>query len=97
MNSRGHIVVLGQRVRAIRKMRGLNRQQVADAARIAMTTVRYLECGRQGDTTLHTLVGLSQALGVPVGVLIGERPVPSVDPHLLARARSEAARIMEVA
>ena len=79
MNSRHHVAVLGQRVRSLRKRLGLNRQQVAAVAAIHATTVRYLETGRQGDTTLHTLVGLSRALQVPIGVLVGEQPMPAAD------------------
>jgi transcriptional regulator with XRE-family HTH domain len=97
VNSKAAIGILGHRVRAIRRMRGLNRQQVAEAANIHATTVRYLERFRQGDTSLHTLVGLSAALGVPIGVLVGELPIPDGDPVEWPQIRAEVEHLWEVA
>lgn len=97
MNSRHVVAVLGQRVWALRKARGMNRQQVAAAAHIHATTVRYLETGRQGDTTLHTLVGLSWALQVPMAVLVGEQPMPTGEPPAWPQIRAEVEQLREVA
>lgn len=91
------VTTVGQRVRTIRRLRGLNRQQVADAAGVHMTTVRTLERCTQADTSLYTLAGLARALNVPIGVLLGELPIPTGEPVPWARVRAEVEQIMEVA
>lgn len=101
MNSKHLLRTVGIRVREVRRMRGLNRQQVADAAGVHMTTVRSLERLQPVGTSLHTLVGLSRALRVPIGVLVGEQPIPAPEvtwePGAWDRIRVEAEQIMEVA
>lgn len=101
MNSKHLLRTVGVRVRAVRRIRGLNRQQLADAAGVHMTTVRSLERQQPIGTSLHTLAGLSHALRVPIGVLVGEQPIPAPgviwEPGAWDRVRVEVEQIMEVA
>jgi transcriptional regulator with XRE-family HTH domain len=99
MNTKPLLRTVGQRVRELRRAQGLNRQQVADLAGVHMTTVRSLERQQPAGTSLHTLAGLSRALGVPIGVLVGEQPMPSggVPPIEWRRVRAEVDSLREAA
>ncbi len=68
---------LGKRVRALRERIGVNQTELAFAAGISRAALSNLEAGsaRHG-VTLTTLAALAEALDVPVGVLLGERPLP---------------------
>ncbi|MDR2253622.1 MAG: helix-turn-helix domain-containing protein [Bifidobacteriaceae bacterium] len=67
--------IVGASVRRMRNIRGLTLAALAQASGAAQATLSTLERG-QGNPTLDTLVGLSRALRVPVGELLGEGPDP---------------------
>lgn len=71
------LVSLGARVRALRLARRITQQRLADAADYTRASVANLEAGRQ-NTPLVTLSAIAAYLGVSVGALLGEVPLPDV-------------------
>jgi transcriptional regulator with XRE-family HTH domain len=71
------VATVGVRVRALRDRIGITQTELADAADVNRGTLSVLESG-QGEhgVTVKTLTRLADALDVPVGVLLGERPMP---------------------
>lgn len=59
-----------QRVREIRKERGLYQHEVAARAKLSVQTVRNVEAGRH-EPELPTLRKIAGALGVPLSDLLG--------------------------
>ncbi len=73
--------VVAERVWQLRVRANLTPGELAERAGVAAWTVYAIERGvtdegRPVDVTLSTLAGLAAGLGVPVGVLVGERPLP---------------------
>jgi transcriptional regulator with XRE-family HTH domain len=56
---------LGQKVRRLRKQAGMNQQQLAAAAGLAMSMVTHIEQGRTKDPRWSTIQALAKGLGVP--------------------------------
>jgi transcriptional regulator with XRE-family HTH domain len=61
---------MAQRVREIRKKRGLFQHELAARARLSVQTVRNVEAGRH-EPELPTLRKIAKALGVGLGELLG--------------------------
>ncbi len=61
---------LGERVRDLRKRRGLSQQALARTARLSHSTVRKLEQGTGGETRVETARALALALRVPTTYLL---------------------------
>ncbi|RAY17115.1 transcriptional regulator [Actinomadura craniellae] len=61
---------LGERLRAVRKRRGLTQRELAMLSGISLSLVRKLEQGEREDTRLETLRRLATALRVPTSDLI---------------------------
>ena len=59
----------GEHLRALRKLRGLSQQALADEADISWPTVQRVEAGSQS-ATLEVLAALAQALGLPLKELV---------------------------
>ncbi len=94
------IIAVGARVQRLRERLRLTPQQIAAVAGISAWTVRALERGAAEGVGLHTLTGIAAALGVPVGVLLGERPPPihwPVDDVFWRQVRREIDAQREVA
>jgi transcriptional regulator with XRE-family HTH domain len=70
----GHTV--GDRVRVIRKRRGLTQREVARRAGVSLSLISKLEQGERQDTRTETMRKLAVALGVPTTALIGNHPGP---------------------
>lgn len=62
-----HHNALGNFCRRVRKLRALSQQEIADAAKIDVNTVRNIEAGL--DMQLATLGKLAEALRVPLDQL----------------------------
>ncbi|MFJ5677878.1 helix-turn-helix domain-containing protein [Streptomyces sp. NPDC093097] len=62
----------GQRVKEVRKRRGLTQTELAKASGVSLSTVRKLEQGERETARLETLRKLAQALRVPTMRLAGE-------------------------
>jgi transcriptional regulator with XRE-family HTH domain len=70
-------LTLGERIRELRKRRGLSQRELAGMSGVSVSLVRKLEQGEREDTTTATLRKLAVALNVPTTVLLGHRPQPS--------------------
>lgn len=89
--------IVGRRVRALRERAGMSQRGLAARAGVDKTTVQALEMGRAPGMNIHTLAALARTLQVPIGVLVGELPVPSGEPVSWAQVRREVEQIREVA
>ncbi|GAB3653099.1 helix-turn-helix transcriptional regulator [Actinocorallia lasiicapitis] len=61
---------LGERLRTVRKRRGLSQRDLAALAGVSVSLIRKLEQGERDDTRLETLRKLASALGVRTSDLI---------------------------
>lgn len=76
--------VLGQRLRALRKARGMSQQEAAERADLARSTVHEAEAGN--NPTLNTLVRLLRVYG-RLGALDTFIPEPTISPMERLRER----------
>ena len=67
---------LSERIRFFRKQRGLSLRELAHKAGTSKNHVWSLERGDSRNPTLGVLGGISDALGVPIHVLVGEADRP---------------------
>ena len=69
---------IAERLRAIRKLRGLSREQLAHACTPALTArhIARIESGETRNPRRHTVTMLADSLRVDVGALTGDRPFP---------------------
>ncbi|NQE88325.1 helix-turn-helix domain-containing protein [Nocardia terpenica] len=67
---------LGERLRSVRKRRGLNQKELAQASGVSVSLIRKIEQGEREDTRIDTLRRLAVALGCPVTTLLGPNPQP---------------------
>ena len=74
--------VVGRNVRRLRSQRGLSLEGLARVSGVSRAMLSQVELGRS-TPTVNVLWRISQALEVPVAVLIGERPPGS---HAVLRA-----------
>lgn len=68
---------LGDRVRTLRKLRGLTQKELARAAGVSRATINYIERGRTRYLFPETLEGLRAALGVGKTILRNPPAAPS--------------------
>ncbi|MGW6603347.1 helix-turn-helix domain-containing protein [Streptomyces sp. NPDC055036] len=67
--------VIGEQIRAARKHAGLSQLAVAERAGISLDNYGRIERG-QASPTLDTLLGIADAIGVPLAHLVREEPRP---------------------
>ncbi|CAJ61384.1 MULTISPECIES: helix-turn-helix transcriptional regulator [Frankia] len=67
-----------ERLRAIRQLRGLTQQQVADRCGLTRTAVTDLESGRRRDISLGQALIIASALDVDLGRLLDPEPLDIV-------------------
>jgi DNA-binding XRE family transcriptional regulator len=67
---------IGNRVRSVRKRRGLTQKELADLADLSVSLVRKLEQGEKRDVRMETAHQLARALDVPTMHLLTEAPPP---------------------
>ena len=67
---------IGQRIRAVRGLRGLSQRQLAEKVSLVRSSIANIEVGRQSVATT-TLLRLAEALRVPVGALLNALPFTS--------------------
>ncbi|ATI18834.1 DNA binding protein [Streptomyces phage Diane] len=65
-------VDLGERIREVRKRRGLTQRQLAELSGVSLSLVRKLEQGERSDTRLETARALAHTLKVPTTHLLAE-------------------------
>lgn len=80
----------GQRIREVRKRRGLSQRELADASGVSLSMIRKLEQGERETTRLETLRKLAHALRVPTMRLAEGRT--KEDPDARTVDRWEAVR-----
>ena len=68
------------RLRIVRKQHGLKQTDLADTLDVSVDTVRRWEAGSH-EPKLSDVVNLASAMGVTVAELIGEVPLPKVEPR----------------
>ncbi|MFH8366984.1 helix-turn-helix domain-containing protein [Streptomyces sp. NPDC018031] len=69
----------GDRLREIRKRRGLTQRALADAAGVSVSTIRVLEQGEHSAPRMETARRLAVALGVPTMRLVSQPRAQSAD------------------
>lgn len=67
---------IGDRVRDVRKRRGLTQRELAGMSGLSLSLVRKLEQGERQDIRIETARKLAVSLGVPTMALIGDAPKP---------------------
>lgn len=60
---------LGRAITLCRKQRGLNQAALAERAEISVSYLSLLEQNKRKDPTLTTIQKISEALGIPSGIL----------------------------
>jgi transcriptional regulator with XRE-family HTH domain len=73
--------LVGERLEAVRRHRGLSLRELAKASGLSLTTVHQIETGRTSPG-LSTLHALASALGVPLGALLDGHVPPAPAVHL---------------
>jgi transcriptional regulator with XRE-family HTH domain len=81
------ITLLGSRVKALRKSRGLTLGTVADRAGLAKSYVWELERGKNTNPSISTLMALARAFGSSLDELVG------MDTFMKPQIRPEAMQI----
>lgn len=82
-------VVFGQRLRNMRRARGLSQHDLAFAAGLSRTSVANIEAGRQ-DTRVSSVILFARALRTTVGYLLGEEA-----PVMMARVADRQGELAE--
>ena len=72
-----YLEALGRRVRALREIHDLGQAELGKACGLGRTSIANLEAGRQ-EPPVTKLRALAQHLGVTVGALLGEAPMPAL-------------------
>ena len=80
-------LLLGQRVRVLRRARGLTLRQLADASGLSLRFLSQVEAGH-ANPSLASLRELSQSLGVAVVQLVAEAEHPGKGRHGRAESSS---------
>ncbi|WP_182885033.1 helix-turn-helix domain-containing protein [Microbispora sp. H10885] len=77
------MATLGERIRSVRKRRGLTQQGLADLAGVSASLIRKLEQDARRDVRLETLRKIAVALKVPTTSLIARHDVEPADEKTL--------------
>ncbi|MFE3187642.1 helix-turn-helix domain-containing protein [Nocardia sp. NPDC059240] len=65
---------LGERLRSVRKRRGLTQRELAAGSGVSVSFIRKIEQGERDDARIETLRRLAVGLGCPLTALIGAEP-----------------------
>ena len=85
--------MVGERLRALRKARGLTQEALERASGVNQTTISGIENGKVPSPTISTMTGLAQALSVPLHELTGERPAEPLSEEEWAILRDAVERL----
>lgn len=80
---------IGQRIRKIRKARGMTQEQLAERIDISLTHMSHIE-NANTKLSLSVFVAIAEALEVQTDVLLYDTPR-----HSVSRASEDIARILE--
>ena len=64
-------MTLGERIKAVRELRGWNQQELSRRAHVRQALISELESGKKADTTGSVLARLARTLGVSIDYLVG--------------------------
>ncbi|WP_459963068.1 helix-turn-helix domain-containing protein [Nocardia sp. IFM 10818] len=67
---------LGERLRSVRKRKGLSQRELAEISGVSLSFVRKIEQGERDDIRMDKLRRLSVALQCPLSTLLGPNPAP---------------------
>lgn len=84
-------VLLGRRIKEIRKRRRLSQEQLAERAGISSQYVSNIERGKE-NPTLDLLFSLANALKVPLGEMCDLDPIQDMDQKRMQAALREVLR-----
>lgn len=76
----GEATSIGQRLRLIRRRRGITQQVLADRAQLKRSAIANYENGHRAVDSRRTLHALASALGVTIGDLTGQPEIDKLDP-----------------
>ncbi|MFD8216223.1 helix-turn-helix domain-containing protein [Streptomyces sp. NPDC059697] len=76
---------LGERLREVRKRRGLSQRELSELSGVSLSLIRKLEQGERDDTRLETARQLASALKVPTTRLMAEHAEASADAETVDR------------
>lgn len=76
---------IGERLREIRKRRGLSQRELATESGVSLSTVRKIEQGDYGAPRMETARALAVALGVPTTQLLAAHETPGATPAVVDR------------
>lgn len=62
---------VGRRIAAVRELRDMTQQQLADKAGVNQVTIARIETAKTKHVLLETMVAIAEALGVGVDDLVG--------------------------
>ncbi len=82
---RGFLHQLGERLRELRRNRGLTLGQLAEQAGVTTGFISQLENGKNSPS-LMTLRRITEALGVPFSDLFAPEPAPETDRYIIRRS-----------
>jgi transcriptional regulator with XRE-family HTH domain len=71
-------LALGDRIRELRKRRGMSQRDLAQASGVSVSLIRKIEQGERNDTRIATLRKLAVATGVTTTALLGTPPAPAL-------------------
>ena len=86
---------LSKRLKVLRKEAGLSQEGLARRADISLNVMNRIETGAVTDPHFSTLVGISGALGLTVGELLGEKEAPKAPASFSEADEERRARILD--
>jgi len=84
----GYVVATGRRLALVRERRGWSMGQLSDRSGVSRAAISRIESGTTPSPGAETLRKLSEALGVPLSELTGERPAPRRQIQIIEGAAS---------
>ena len=76
---------LGRRIAAMRELRDMTQQELANRAGLTQAAIARIEKARKPRVQLATVVAIAEVLGVSVDYLIGKDPESALLPAAMAR------------
>jgi transcriptional regulator with XRE-family HTH domain len=65
--------MLAQKIRKLRKKKGLSQEKLARLAEVSYNTIVKIESGESKNPTFQTMAGIAKALNISLDVLAAER------------------------
>ena len=88
-------VAVGKRLKACRQQKKLSQVQLTKLSGVSAKFVSSIEHG-EGNPSLATLDSLAKALGVPVGLIVGDDVGTEIVQMINARSKNDRARLLRI-